>query len=344
LSGLALLIGLVGVAGPAALPTPAATDPMIATSAVTATTAAASAKVRLGVFRGTSPAAVKQFGLWLGRKATYASDFSARATWYDIANPDWMLNAWKGSGYRMVYAIALLPTADPSATMAQGADGAYDQYYATLAKNLVAAGQGNAILRLGWEFNIRDAHWHPDTPEHFIAYWRHVVTAMRAVPGAEHLAFDWNPNIGGDTYDATRFYPGNDYVSSIGVDTYDISWAKGTYPFPATCNAACKLRHRKAAWLNTLNGTFGLKFWATFARSQGKPMSLPEWGLWKRPDGHGGGDNPYFIQQMYKFIDNPANNVAYTAYFDVNTGSSGTHTFASLPAGGAEFRRLFGRR
>ncbi len=302
----------------------------------------AAAPVKLGVFRGTSPAGVKKFGTWLNRKVSYAADFSTRGTWYDIANPHWMLNAWKGSGYRMVYATALLPTQDDTATMAAGAEGEYDQYFATLAKNLVVAGQGRSIIRLGWEFNIRDAAWHPDTPEHFIAYWRHVVTAMRAVPGAEHLAFDWNPNIGGETYDATKYYPGSAYVNYIGVDTYDISWVEGTYPFPATCNAACKLRHRTAAWNNTLNGTYGLRFWAKFAKSKNRPMSLPEWGLWKRPDGHGGGDNAYFIEHMHHFISDPANNVAYQVYFDINTGSSGTHALSTLTAGGASFRRLFG--
>jgi hypothetical protein len=299
--------------------------------------------VKLGVFRGTSPSEVKSFGQWLGRKVDYASDFSTRTTWDEIANPTYMLQTWKGSGYRMVYATAMLPTQDDSATMAQGAQGAYDQYYKTLAQNLVAYGQGDSIIRLGWEFNLGPSRWHPDTKANFIAYWQHIVKAMRSVPGTGNLQFDWNPNIGGESYDSRNFYPGNDYVDYIGVDIYDISWADGAYPFPANCDDACKQQRREVAWDDKLNGTFGLNFYASFARSKGKPLSMPEWGLWDRPDGHGGGDNPYFIQQMYKFIDDPANNVGYQSYFEFNPGDSGNHALTTLTSGGSQFRDLLGQ-
>ena len=298
--------------------------------------------VKLGVFRGTSPSEVNSFGQWLGRKVDYASDFSTRTTWDEIANPTYMLQTWKGSGYRMVYATAMLPTQDDSATMAQGAQGAYDQYYKTLAQNLVAYDQGDSIIRLGWEFNLGPSRWHPDTKAHFIAYWQHIVKAMRSVPGTENLQFDWNPNIGGETYDSRDYYPGNAYVDYIGVDIYDISWADGAYPFPADCDAACKQQRREVAWDDKLNGTFGLNFYADFARSKGKPLALPEWGLWQRPDGHGGGDNPYFIQQMYKFIDDPANNVGYQSYFEFDPGDSGDHALTTLNSGGSTFRDLLG--
>ena len=32
------------------------------------------------------------------------------------------------------------------------------------------------------------------------------------------------------------------------------------------------------------------KLFNEFARSKGKPMSLPEWGMWERSDRHGGGE------------------------------------------------------
>ena len=136
--------------------------------------------VKLGVFRGTSPAEVQAFGSWLGRDVDYAMDFSSRTNWDEIANPHSMLDAWKGSGFRMVYATAMLPTQDGSATMAAGARGEYDEYFRTLARNLVDAGQGDAILRLGWEFNLSASRWHPDSKANFIGYWRHIVTAMRS--------------------------------------------------------------------------------------------------------------------------------------------------------------------
>jgi len=305
-------------------------------------TVGAARLVKLGVFAGTDPSAVGSFGQWLGRDVDYASDFSSRTSWDEIANPTSMLQAWQGSGYRLVLGTAMLPTEDASATMAKGATGAYDGYFKTLAQNLVTYGQGDAIIRLGWEFNLGPSRWHPDTKAHFISYWQHIVKAMRSVPGTENLQFDWNPNIGGETYDARNYYPGNAYVDYIGVDIYDISWAAGAYPYPADCDAACVQKTREAAWDDKLNGTFGLNFYATFARSEGKPLSMPEWGLWERPDGHGGGDNPYFIQQMYKFIDDPDNNVGYQSYFEFDP-DNGTHTLSTLTSGGAVFRELLGQ-
>ncbi|WP_285623118.1 glycosyl hydrolase [Kineosporia sp. NBRC 101677] len=306
-------------------------------------TVGAAGAVKVGVFRGTSAAEVQKFGEWLGRDVDYAMDFSTRTSWDEIANPHYMLEAWKGSGYRMVYATAMLPTQDMSATMAAGARGEYDEHFRTLAQNLVAAGQGDSIIRLGWEFNLSASRWHPDTKENFIGYWRHIVDAMRSVPGTENLQFDWNPNIGGETYDSRLYYPGNKYVDYVGVDIYDISWAPGAYPFPADCDEACKLQRRKAAWNDKLNGTFGLKTWADFARSKGKPITLPEWGLWERPDGHGGGDNPYYIEQMYKFINDPDNNVAYQAYFEYDVGDNGNHALSTHTASGNTFKELLGK-
>ncbi|GAB6901793.1 glycoside hydrolase family 26 protein [Kineosporia succinea] len=304
--------------------------------------AGAADSVKLGVFRGTYPGEVEAFGDWLGRDVDYATDFSSRTSWDEIANPAYMLEAWKGSGYRMVYATAMLPTQDDSATMAAGAAGEYDQYFKTLAQNLVNADQGDSIIRLGWEFNLSASRWHPDTKANFIGYWRHIVEAMRSVPGTEKLEFDWNPNIGGEVYDSTKYYPGNQYVDYVGIDTYDISWVEGSYPYPKSCNAACKQSSRETAWNNTLNGTFGLNFWADFARSKGKPLTLPEWGLWERPDGHGGGDNKYYIQQMFDFINDPSNNVGYHSYFEVNVGSSGSHMLETHTSAGSLFKKLLG--
>jgi hypothetical protein len=301
-----------------------------------ATTDIAEKPAALGVFRSTSPDDVQKFSDWLGRDVDYVVDFSMRRTWDDIADPAYQLSAWQDSGYRMVYGLAMLPeNKNLDVSLAAGARGEYDQYFRTLAENLVAYGQGDAILRLGWEFNLGSWRWHPDDADDFIGYWRSVVTVMHSVPGAQNLRFDWNVHNGGDTYDSTTFYPGDDYVDYVGVDVYDISWADNTYPYPAKCAAQCRHRRQKAAWDNTLNSRFGLASWSKFAAAHGKPMSLPEWGLWAdRPDGHGGGDDPYFIGQMHDFIADPA-------YFEYDVGEKGTHRLADLKASGRNFRALF---
>ncbi|GAB3239670.1 glycosyl hydrolase [Kineosporia babensis] len=310
-------------------------------------TSGAEKKVKRGVFRGTSPSAVAAFEDQLGLDMQYVVDYSPRRTWDDIANPLSMLRTWQGTEYRMVFATAMLPgiKSEPS-TLERGAQGDYNGYYETLAKNLVAYGQGDAILRLGWEANVSSFKWHPEGAEgnkHFKAYWREIVTTMRSVPGAEGLEFDWNVNNGGDSYDSTLFYPGNKYVDYIGVDVYDISWAEGSYPYPGQCNNECRRGHQELAWQNIMDANFGLNFWAGFAKSKKKPLSLPEWGIWERPDKQGGDDNPYFIEQMYKFVDDPRNNVAYQAYFEFDVGSKGTHQLSVQEKSLKRYIKLFGK-
>jgi hypothetical protein len=264
-----------------------------------------------------------------------------RRRWVWIANPRYLLDAWKDTDYRMVYATAMLPSLE-KATIAAGARGEYDEHFATLANNLVEAGQQDAIIRLGWEFNLPESRWHPSSSKNFNRYWQRIVTAMRSAPGAENLQLDWtvSAGAGGSNFDPRLYYPGSEYVDYVGVDLYDISWAPNSYPFPATCDEACLQSRREVAWNDKLNGQFGLKAWARFAQTVGRPMSLPEWGLWKRPDGHGGGDNAYFIEQILNFIDDPANNVAYQAYFEFDVAEGGTHELSVMPSAGAKFREL----
>jgi len=333
--------GPQGVAQPGEVPGAAAestAEPSKASGVLTEPRTGAASKVKLGVFLGTSPSGVRQFGKWLGRDPEYAVDFSTRDTWNDIANPAYTINSWRGSGYRMVYSVAPLPWSG-NTSMKAGARGEYDQYFRRLARNLVAGGQEDAIIRLGWEFNLKGWKWSTDNPDEFIGYWRHIVTAMRSVPG-QKLEFDWNPNIGETPYEAQLYYPGSKYVDYVGVDVYDVSWTRVTYPYGPGCDPTCRKIRQEDVWDRLLNGPRGLNFWSEFAHSQGKRMSLPEWGLWERPDGHGGGDNPYFIEQMHAFIDDPYNRVAYQGYLQVDV-ADGQHKLSTLKQAGKAYKRLF---
>jgi hypothetical protein len=294
-----------------------------------------------GAFTGAETWRFEAYQRWFGGDLDRVVMFSDRDTWAQIADPRDMIKEWKGSRYRLVDSVALLPEKDPTASIALGATGAYDQYFATLARNLVKGRQGDAILRVGWEFNLRGSRWHSDDPQAFIAYWRHVVTAMRAVPG-QHFQFDWNPNNGKAVYDAVKYYPGNDVVDYIGIDAYDVSYAWRAYPYPSDCDAVCRTGRQTTAWDKSIyGGKRGLKFWSEFAQHKGKPMSIPEWGLWNRLDDHGGGDDPAYLKRMHDFIVDPQNDVAYQSYFEFD-GADGPHKLMTTFAdSGDTFRALF---
>jgi hypothetical protein len=136
---------------------------------------------------------------------------------------------------------------------------------------------------------------------------------MRAVPGSS-FTFNWNPNLGAGTFPAELAYPGNAYVDVVGIDVYDTSWT--WYPTPSGVSVE---KARQSAWSWVLNGDHGLTFWSSFARQHGKPMSISEWGVTWRADGHGGGDNPYFIDRMMDFIADPVNNVVVNHYFNTHS-------------------------
>jgi hypothetical protein len=254
---------------------------------------------KVGVYEGAAnPAGVAQFEAWSGHQVHYVLDFLAADSWTAIESPDWWAKAWNGTGKQVVWSVPMLPRG--TGTMAEGAQGAYDAHFVTLARRLVALGQGGSVIRPGWEMNGDWFAWSAKpSAATYAAYFRHIVSAMRSVPGAA-FRFDWTPNIGG-TFAVEDAYPGDAYVDYIGLDTYDQGWSDGwTDPV--------------RRWDNAMNEPHGLRWHRDFARAHGKPMTFPEWGLFVRPDGHGGGDDPYYVEQMLNWID--TNDVAYALYFD----------------------------
>lgn len=296
-----------------------------------------------GVFRGTKPDEVAGYEKWLGRPIEVVTDFSARANWWDISRPEYLVADWEGQGRRLALGVAMLPEEVDGVSIQQGASGEYDKYYRTLGEELVKHGHADAILRIGWEFNLAGSRWATEDAGAFVKYWQRIVTAMRGVGGQE-FRFDWTVNNGsGNAYDAVQYYPGDEYVDYVGVDTYDQSGA--VYPIPDRCVGDCAQKLRKRAWQEYIyGGERGLRFWSMFAADRGKQMSIPEWGVWDRVDGTGGGDNPYYIEQMAAFISDPANRVGYQAYFE-STNDLGTHRLWNsdrFPKARQRYLELFG--
>src|ERR1700677_3558457 len=220
----------------------------------------------------------------------------------------WLTGPWKGSGYTLSLGVPMFPTG-VGASLATGATGAYDSYFTTLAQTLVAAGQANAYLRLGRECDGSWSAWSagpPSAEASFATYFQQIVTAMRSVAG-EQFRFVWDPDVGAFTdagYSVAAAYPGNNYVDVIGLDAYDQSWA--TPQTPTNAWSSTSLPSLTAA--------------QQFASANGKPLAFCEWGVTIRSDGHGLGDDPYYIDQMVSWMHSPANDVTYESYFDDSTG------------------------
>lgn len=301
-------------------------------------------RAALGVYRGAPPdmpSKLASFETLLGASPTVALDFTPNS-WDGIVGQSWQLGAWAKQPQRLEYTISMLPN-DTSTSLEACAAGSYNSYWRTLSNNLMSYGLGASIIRPGHEFNGTWYRWSAaNRPAAYASCFRNIVTTMRAVPGQSFL-FDWSPNIGPGALPAELAYPGDAYVDVIGIDAYDQSWAPGTYPYAAGATADQRLEAQKKSWSVIKDGDHGLVFWRNFAQAHGKRLAIPEWGLTTRPDGHGGGDDPYYIEQMAAFIKDPANLVAWQNYFDFDA-PDGSHRISgatAFPLGAKAYQAAF---
>jgi hypothetical protein len=150
-------------------------------------------------------------------------------------------------GIQPVWSTGLTVGSDSLAdTVAGKGDASFKAWF----EQLVAYGQQDAIVRLGWELNGYWFTWAIADPTNmkqnggtvagaaaaYNAAYRHVVDLARAVPG-QAFKFEFN-----SAYITAKFdggvvvtpanvdaaYPGNTYVDYVGTDLYDSSWVSGT--------------------------------------------------------------------------------------------------------------------
>ena len=272
--------------------------------------------------------AEETFGVWRGRPVQVVVGYVGTRTWEGVTQIAHQgLLTQRRAGVRRVYSVPLIPT-DVGATLLHGAAGDYDSHFRALAQELVSGGQAEATLRIGWEMTGDWFAWSGvRDPVAWVDAYRHAVDAMRSVPG-QHFAFDWTVALG--AADPRPLFPGNDYVDLVGADVYDVSFS-------------IKAGDHAAVWHQLLTEPYGLSWLAGFAAEHGKRIGFGEWGLEKRCDGHGGGDDPAFIDAMRAWMD--AHDVAYEAYFDTQDKTI-CATFAfdgnTFPLAAARYKSLFG--
>jgi hypothetical protein len=283
-----------------------------------------------GVYQGagcTGSGRLAEFEQWFGSRPERALEFMS---WEAISkNSTWSMRCWSKAGIKAVtYSIPMLPS-DGSATLADGAAGKFDDIYARFAQTMVKEGYPDAVIRIGWEFNGDWYAWAAQKdPASWIAYWRRIVSIMRATPGAA-FKFDWCPAGGWTTFLAQDAYPGDEYVDIIGLDFYNVSWDP-------------KVKTPEQRWDSRMKMRHGLKWHKDFATAHHKPVSFPEWGTGTRPDGRGGGDDPYFIEQMAQWI--ASSDVVYHNYWNYpDKEYNAKLSDGQQPLAGSAFIRSFKR-
>ncbi len=259
-------------------------------------------------------------------------DWGSWDTPWFISNPpgDAHWADWVGEhpGRQLIITQSMVPFDAPSDWRHIGAGGGYNRYAAVLARQLVVAGLGHSVIRLGAEANDPESRGNSignSQAEHsdWARYWTQIVTTMRAVPGA-HFTFDWSINEGYQNLPLTDWYPGNSVVNIIGIDAYD-SGISGSY---VTADAR---------WLALYYEPDGIAAVAAFARAHGKPLSIPEWGLVPTTNG-GAGDDAAYVAGIASVM--ASNKAAYESYF-YHPGLSGLLMLPQAPRALKTYQHCF---
>jgi membrane-bound metal-dependent hydrolase YbcI (DUF457 family) len=151
------------------------------------------------------------------------------------------------------------------------AHGRYDSY-ARRAATQAASWKHPILLRFAHEMN---GTWYPwgrgqdgNTPGIYKAAWRHLVRIFRSA-GADNVRWVWTPNVdGGGAYPFRQYYPGNKWVSWVGLDGFN--WA------------------RRGEW-QSFTDLFGSSY-DTLTRLSTRPVMIAETG-----SSQSGGDKPAWV-------------------------------------------------
>ena len=280
---------------------------------------------------GATPASVAGFGAWRGRPVDVVTAWGNRATWNDITDPAFLYKQWQGTSKTLALGVAMLPEHVAGVSLQACAAGDYNAHWRQFGTNIAAYGLGRSVIRLGWEFNGNWYAWQATNPVTWAACWRQIVTSARTT--APDLQWDWNVNRGvsAGLADPTRAYPGNAYVTTVGVDSYDM--------WPGATSAA--------NWQKQLNGPQGLNYWLAFAKAHGKKFAVPEWDN-VTTGGSPGGDNTAYVNDMLGFFKTNAPSIAYESVFQASTvgGNYGTNghyggTSTPVPHAAATYKTDF---
>ncbi|MGW2639283.1 glycoside hydrolase family 26 protein [Streptomyces sp. NPDC001348] len=246
-----------------------------------------------GAFLGSDASGIarmSEFSRWLGgADLRVGHTYLPGNRWSDIEGALGFLDAWarwrdERADRMLVLNVPLqerneagVSDAEVRQLLRRGAAGEFDQHFRALAERLVRLKVPDTVLVLGWEMNgVTYTHRCGPDPESWKRYWRRIVATMRSVPG-QRFRFDFAPSRGRDAVPWTQCYPGDDAVDIIGMDSYD---QPAGLPFD-----------------QQVTEPYGLQAHVDFAKAHRKPVSYPEWGLFRN------GDNPEYMGRMLAWMD-----------------------------------------
>jgi hypothetical protein len=246
-----------------------------------------------GAFLGSDASGIarmRELSRWLGgADLRVGHTYLPGNRWSDIEGALGFLDAWarwrdERADRMLVLNVPLqerneagVSDAEVRQLLRRGAAGEFDHHFRALAERLVRLKVPDTVLVLGWEMNgVTYTHRCGPDPESWKRYWRRIVATMRAVPG-QRFRFDFAPSRGRDAVPWTQCYPGDDAVDIIGMDSYD--------------------QPAGLSFDQQVTEPYGLQAHVDFARAHRKPISYPEWGLFRN------GDNPQYMGRMLAWMD-----------------------------------------
>ena len=224
-------------------------------------------------------------------------------------------------GYQLNWAV---PIATPTQSLESFIAGDWDDHFDAMLEAILAHNPGRMIpIRPAWEPNGPAGWpWNASNGNHVAvkAATRRACQLIKAK--SSRFIVEWCVSHHGYSatgpYDATDpntgCYPGSDVVDRISPDIYLTAASISNNYTWSMHSQVCEPRQ-----IHSAGYLYGLKFFADFARREGKDMSVPELGF--------GGDMPGAMREAAAFFKDPSNRVVEVGIWDKDAAliTSGIH-------------------
>ncbi|MCK9923013.1 beta-mannanase [Frankia sp. AgPm24] len=278
------------------------------------------------------------FCAFRGSPCDLAHVFVARDNWASIVAPSFAQLNYQNWPGRLLISVPPFPENSGNSLQACAA-GAYDTNWRTFGTTLNTTARQDSIIRLAWQANGNWFQWQATDAAAYRGCWQHIATAIRSTANPDPV-LDWTINAHYSQLPASHhpldLYPGDAYVDSIGIDSYD------AYP-PSTTLAQFNQQAQAEG---------GITWLYDFAQQHGKRFGVGEWGVASGAGSNGAGDNQSYIGWMWDWFQAHAGQtLLYDAYFNScepdNVGSNlnqppGADCVFTNPRSAARYRALWG--